>query len=143
VFLINTLLTPTSLQRPADSNIHSTPAAPVHPNSHASMLSDPSSSETSPATLIALREHGLLGALVSALTAPTPYGEDGESEGDANFEEIVVRSVFDLVSRQENYLFMYLFYVIDCCTLLRWSVKASSWRRRNNGFVSISINSSK
>jgi hypothetical protein len=96
VFLLNTLLIPDIPDTPADTNgnLHtrsSQPAAPVHPNSHASMLSDPSSKRTSTATLKALREHRLLAALISALTAPTPHGSDGESEGDIDFEEKIVR----------------------------------------------------
>jgi hypothetical protein len=96
VFLLNSLLIPEILGAPSDPNGGvNTPlsqtAAPVHPNSHASMLSDPSSKRTSPATLKALREHGLLDALISALITPMPHGDDGESEGDIDFEEKVVR----------------------------------------------------
>lgn len=55
------------------------------------MVSDPSSTTTSQFALEALEERGLLQALVRALTVPVPYGQDGESEGDADFEEKVVR----------------------------------------------------
>ena len=55
------------------------------------MVSDPSSTVTSQLARKALEEHGLLRALVRALTAPVPYGRDGESEGDTDFEENVVR----------------------------------------------------
>lgn len=41
-----------------------------------------------------MEERGLLRALVKALTSPVPYGQDGESEGDAEFEENIVRQVF-------------------------------------------------
>lgn len=71
----------------------SAPSEPVHPNSHAAMLANPSSFSTSPATLKALEEHGLLQALVSAVTSPTPHGVDGEHEGDADFDEKVMRCV--------------------------------------------------
>ena len=55
------------------------------------MVSDPSSTMTSQFTVKALEEHGLLHALIRTLIAPVPYGQDGESEGDADFEENVVR----------------------------------------------------
>jgi hsp70-interacting protein len=93
-FLLNTLLVqsdselpepPSNLQAPSSSSV------PVHPNSHASMVSDPSSTKTSQFTVEALEDRGLLRTLVKALVAPVPYGEDGESEGDADFEEKVVR----------------------------------------------------
>ena len=90
VFLLNSLLIPDDTS--ADRNTTtSQPAAPIHANSHASMLSDPSSKWTSPITLNALHEHGLLAALISALTAPVPHGDDGEIEGDVDFEEGIVR----------------------------------------------------
>lgn len=55
------------------------------------MVSNPSSTVTSQFAVEALEERGLLQALVRALIAPVPYGQDGESEGDADFEEKVVR----------------------------------------------------
>ena len=55
------------------------------------MVSDPSSTLTSQFAVKALEERGLLRALIRALIAPVPYGRDGESEGDADFEENVVR----------------------------------------------------
>lgn len=58
------------------------------------MISDPSSTTTSQFTVKALEDHGLLRALVKALTAP--YHKDGGSEGDVDFEENVVRRVFGL-----------------------------------------------
>ena len=107
-FLLNTLIIPTTHVPPpvpptaptpsAGSNstgltIHSSDARPepVHPNSHASMQADPSSISTSPAALKALEEHGILQSLVSAVTSPVPHGPDGESEGDADFDEKVIR----------------------------------------------------
>lgn len=69
------------------------PPQTVHPNSHASLLSDPRSASTSAATARALERTGLLGALVSALAQPVPHGPDGETEGDADFEEKVLRGL--------------------------------------------------
>ncbi|KAF8550654.1 Fes1-domain-containing protein [Imleria badia] len=93
-FLINTLLIPTSSSAPA--SVHTT-NAPVHPNSHASMLSDPASVSTSPTTMEALQRDdasdgsSLLDALISALVEPVPFGADGENESDVEFQENVVR----------------------------------------------------
>lgn len=76
----------------SDSELLEPPSsAPVHPNSHASMVSDPSSTITSPFAVKALEDRGLLRTLVRALVTPVPCGRDGESEGDADFEEKVVR----------------------------------------------------
>ena len=101
-FLINTLLTPTSggtPSTPASVHVPSSANAPVHPNSHASMLSDPASVSTSPIVLEALQRDNesdgssLLDALISALVEPVPFGADGENEKDAEFQENVVRLV--------------------------------------------------
>jgi len=58
------------------------------------MISDPTSTMTSQLAVKALEECGLLHTLIRALTTPIPYGQDGESEGDADFEEKTVRWVF-------------------------------------------------
>jgi hsp70-interacting protein len=106
-FLLNTLLTPSTtpvLANPSSGAvIHegdghpATPAAPtnVHPNSHASMVADPSSTDTAPATLRALHTHGLLPVLVRELTAPTPYGADGDVDEncDTDLAEKLMRCV--------------------------------------------------
>ncbi|EMD30899.1 hypothetical protein CERSUDRAFT_120241 [Gelatoporia subvermispora B] len=104
-FLFNTLLTPSYAVDAAEGaqeagpTLHSEttgPAAgsaPVHPNSHASMLANPASFATSSAALRAIEAHGIVPALISALTSPTPHGPDGEQEGDADFEEKVIRSL--------------------------------------------------
>ncbi|KAH8077104.1 nucleotide exchange factors-like protein [Cristinia sonorae] len=63
---------------------------PVHPNSHASMLSDPTSFSTSELTKSAIERRGLLKTLIRALVTPVPHGPDGESEGDAELEEKVI-----------------------------------------------------
>lgn len=57
------------------------------------MLSDPSSFSTSPPTVQALEQNGLLSTLVSSLATPVPHGPNGESEGDADFEEKVLRAL--------------------------------------------------
>jgi len=88
-FLLNSLLIPSDVGSNVDTSRSS--SAPVHPNSHASMLRDPSSMSTSGITLKALEDHGLLRALLNALTSPVPHGKDGESEGDPDFEEKVVQ----------------------------------------------------
>jgi hypothetical protein len=96
VFLINTLLVRTSPDEGhVSANLH-TPSSQtglVHANSHASMISDPSSTETSPTTFKALRQQGLLAALISALTTPIPHGLDGEDERDFDLEESILRFV--------------------------------------------------
>ena len=58
------------------------------------MVSDPTSTMTSQLAMKALEDRGLLRALVRALVAPVPHGQDGDSEGDADFEEKVVMLVF-------------------------------------------------
>ena len=102
-FLLNSLLTPSApasaaTTTSAGSRVHSGPpqaAAPVHPDSHASMLADPTSVDTATETLRALRAHGLLPVLVRELTEPMPYGPDGdEGDGcDADLEEKLIRCV--------------------------------------------------
>ncbi|KAK7688783.1 hypothetical protein QCA50_008323 [Cerrena zonata] len=77
-----TASTATSLHTPNSSN------APIHPNSHASMLTSPSFFSTSAQTRQALEEHGILETLVEGLVNPVPFGEDGEDGegGDEEFE---------------------------------------------------------
>ncbi|KAF9784498.1 nucleotide exchange factors-like protein [Thelephora terrestris] len=95
-FLLNALLIqndsgltgePSNLPTPGSSS------APAHPNSHAPMVSDPSSTMTSQFAVKALEDRGLLQALVRALASPVPYGQDGELDGDPDFEEQVVRTL--------------------------------------------------
>ncbi|THH12431.1 hypothetical protein EW146_g7706 [Bondarzewia mesenterica] len=81
------------------------PDAPVHPNSHASMLSDPTLTATGLPTFRALREHGLLPVLIRAFTSPTPHGADGESEGDVDFEEKVARLLHTYVTSPQGEFF--------------------------------------
>jgi hypothetical protein len=65
---------------------------PIHDNSHVAHLKDPSRTDTSPLTLKAFNEHGILDTIISAVTSPLPYGADGENtETDVDFEEKAVR----------------------------------------------------
>ncbi|TFK36602.1 armadillo-type protein [Crucibulum laeve] len=65
---------------------------PIHANSHAAHLYDPSRTSTSELTLTAFKAHGILDAVVSAVNSPLPYGEDGDNtDADADFEEKAVR----------------------------------------------------
>ncbi|KAI8990373.1 nucleotide exchange factor Fes1-domain-containing protein [Trametes punicea] len=89
----NSTSTSTSTSTAAHASPALSPPQTVHPNSHASMVSDPSSASTSGPTLHALEHDGLLSSLVGALAAPVPHGADGEREGDADFEEKVLRSL--------------------------------------------------
>ncbi|KAJ7271099.1 armadillo-type protein [Mycena rebaudengoi] len=82
IFLLNSLLVPGSHASSSSSSV------PIHANSHAASLADPSRSETSVATLTALREQGILDAVVAGLTSPVPTGNDGDVDGsDPDFEE--------------------------------------------------------
>ncbi|KAI0339130.1 nucleotide exchange factors-like protein [Trametopsis cervina] len=63
---------------------------PVHPNSHAAMLADPSSFSTAELTIDALENYGLLQVLVNTLASPMPHGPGGEIEGDAELEDKVI-----------------------------------------------------
>jgi hsp70-interacting protein len=108
-FFINLLLMPTTDKRPLDIQVGpalhtpaaldtstspslpspsaSSPAPIVHPNSHASMISDPSSANTSPIALKAMREHKLLDSVVTALV-------DAQYEVDNQVQENCVKCVF-------------------------------------------------
>jgi hypothetical protein len=100
-FLLNSLLlqsAPVATTRAPGTRIRGGPAQPgaiVHPNSHASMVADPSSTDTAPETLRAVRAHGLLPVIIRELTEPTPYGPDGDEGdgGDADLEEKLMRCV--------------------------------------------------
>lgn len=61
---------------------------PIHDNSHAAHLKDPSRSNTSRIALEAFARYAIIQAVISAVTNPLPYGEDGENdEPDVDFEE--------------------------------------------------------
>jgi hypothetical protein len=65
---------------------------PIHANSHAAYLHNPSRSDTSTLTLAAFRSHSVLDAIISAVISPLPYGEDGENtEADIDFEEKAIQ----------------------------------------------------
>ena len=106
IFLLATLLLPTTpIPTPPEPHpgphpgLHAPsapsperPEDPVHDNSHAVHIKDPSRSNTSELTLAAFRDCSLLEAVISALTDPVPYGEDGDiQEADPTFEEQAVR----------------------------------------------------
>ncbi|KAG2117729.1 armadillo-type protein [Suillus clintonianus] len=106
-FLLNALLLPNSddkVNLQSNMSLPSSANAPVHANSHASMLSDPSSVSTYGITLSAIQneqtEEGssLLDALVSALIEPVPFGPDGEKDKDEEFQENVIRILYTFVA---------------------------------------------
>ena len=55
------------------------------------MLSDPGSFSTSEITKQALENHAILPALVHSLISPVPFGPDGDSEGDPDFEQNIIQ----------------------------------------------------
>ena len=96
----NALSLTTTDVNPANPSIHlhdqrpaPTPnSGPIYPNSHAAYLHNPSRSDTSRLTLVAFSDHNILDAIVSGVTSPLPYGEDGENtEADADFEEKAIQ----------------------------------------------------
>lgn len=91
IFLLNTLILPTDEDQSSSSSNLSQPEH-VHSNSHASMLSNPTNISTSPVALKALKDHGILSAVVSGLVTPIPYGEDGDQvDLDEDYEEKSIR----------------------------------------------------
>ncbi|PFH48845.1 hypothetical protein AMATHDRAFT_64523 [Amanita thiersii Skay4041] len=116
MFLLSTLLTPnetSSASTTTAANIHgpnSLPnpteeppvshatTQPIHANSHAAQLANPSRSSTSPLTIQAFTAHGILDAVISSLVSPMPYGEDGdEISPDVDFEEKAVRLLYTYI----------------------------------------------
>ncbi|KAF9562884.1 Fes1-domain-containing protein [Agrocybe pediades] len=74
------ILTPDTRPAPVDE--------PIHANSHAGQLQHPSRNNTSKPTLKAFAEYNLLDSVISSVTLPMPYGNDGEHvEADADYEE--------------------------------------------------------
>ena len=47
--------------------------------------------ETSALTSEAIQKHGIVDVVVKSLVTPTPHGEDGDQEGDVDYEEKAVR----------------------------------------------------
>lgn len=139
-FLLNSLLlqsVPVATSRGPGARIRGGPAQPgaiVHPNSHASMVADPSSTDTAPETLRAVRAHGLLPVIIRELTEPTPYGPDGDEGdgGDADLEEKLMRCVLMIQS-----IVMYLLQInalmvgfADCCIRMCRLIMGRSMVRR-------------
>ncbi|KAJ6492908.1 nucleotide exchange factor Fes1-domain-containing protein [Mycena vitilis] len=77
LFLLSALLIP-SAPRPAAG---SSSTVPIHANSHAMTLADPSRTDTGTPALHALHAHGILDAVVAGLTQPVPSGIDGDVPG--------------------------------------------------------------
>lgn len=134
VFLLGTLLLPTTPSAPSTSqpglHVPSTPspdqpAQPVFDNSHAAYIHDPSRASTSQLTHEALQTYGIIGAVISALTDPLPFGEDGDSSGaDPAFEEQGIRFVpcrlaISILTKNRS----------DCSTHMWYYAGASSRRR--------------
>ncbi|KAJ7198747.1 nucleotide exchange factor Fes1-domain-containing protein [Mycena pura] len=87
LFLLVTLLIPNKLPA-TDAGASTSQQAPIHANSHAAALTDPTRADTSTAALHALHAHGILDAVVAGLTRAVPSGPDGDVPGpDADFEE--------------------------------------------------------
>lgn len=69
---------------------------PVHPNSHDAYLKDPSRTDTSTASLEAFDRYNIVGAVISSVVDPVPFGQDGENDkSDADYEEKAMQYVFD------------------------------------------------
>ena len=101
----------------------------MHPNSHASMVADPTTADTAPETLRAVVAHGLLPVIVRELTEPTPYGPDGDEGdgGDADLEEKLMRCVLSSnVSLDEVLIIEFS----DCCTRMCRHIMGRSMIRR-------------
>ncbi|KAK7055529.1 Fes1 domain-containing protein [Favolaschia claudopus] len=86
LFLLGTLIIPsTSTSSP---NTTASQRTPIHANSHAATLANPTRTDTASPALQAFRTHGILDAVVAGLTQPVPSGADGDVVGsDADFEE--------------------------------------------------------
>ena len=100
VFLLNALListdSSTTTSQPSSARLHgggvsepSTESQAAHPNSHASMTVE--SAATAPIALRALHDHDFIPNLVQGLVNPIPHGANGDQEGDADFEEKLIR----------------------------------------------------
>ncbi|EIM84238.1 Fes1-domain-containing protein [Stereum hirsutum FP-91666 SS1] len=74
--------------------------APIHANSHASMLRDPSSVDTAPATLKALREHGVVGRAVEGLVRVVPLLYTYVTRHGGGFEETEKKDLKEFLGRR-------------------------------------------
>ena len=89
------ILTPDN--RPADPNAQ---AAPIHANSHAEYLRNPSRLATSQLVLNAICDHEIFEAVSSSLRDPVPHGDDGEHIGlDTDYKEKAVNFVYLYVAK--------------------------------------------
>ncbi|KAF8192808.1 nucleotide exchange factor Fes1-domain-containing protein [Mycena galopus ATCC 62051] len=83
LFLLSSLVIPVATVAPSSGT-----RDPIHANSHAASLADPSRTDTAAPTLQALTAYGILDAIVTGLAQPVPSGNDGDVLGpDADFEE--------------------------------------------------------
>ena len=133
-FLLNSLLIPSApaaTTRAPGTRVQGGPAQSgetVHPNSHASMVADPTSVDTAPETVRAVRAHGMLPVIVRELTEPTPYGPDGdEGDGcDVDLEEKLMRCVlwsripYNLDQGVDDWILQTVAYV---CLSAWWDVR--------------------
>jgi len=113
-FLLSTLLIPSEPSPQASPPLSSTDSSggetsvtardPVWSNSHASVVSDPSSTTTAPQTVKGLSDYAVLHALVSALTHPLPHGPNGDQgeDGDTDFDEKILRTLHMYVVANTN-----------------------------------------
>ncbi|KLO18653.1 nucleotide exchange factors-like protein [Schizopora paradoxa] len=109
VFLLNALLFPSEVA-PRDENdsrmrgetLPTNANTPVHPNSHASMTVE--STDTSTITAEAVKMHGIADVVVNSLVNPVPHGEDGDQEGDLDYEEKAVRFIFTYLISASGHL---------------------------------------
>jgi hsp70-interacting protein len=143
LFLYNTLLPTTpSGSSSGDHTSSSHPAEgqnPIHPNSHAAHLYNPSRASTSQLTLDAFKGHGITSTVITALTNPLPCGEDGEDEGgDVEVKEHGVRFVVSFFSFTYNltkYPRLLHTYAVTCSEKLSKSEKEElrSWIEQEKG----------
>ena len=64
----------------------------------------PESTATSEVTTAALQTHGIAGDLVQGLVNPIPHGSDGDQEGDADFEEKLIRLFYTYLTTVQGKL---------------------------------------
>ncbi len=104
IFLLGTLLWPaivgtqSNVEGPnilTPGNRPDAQAAPIHANSHAEHLRNPSRLVTSQLVLDAIRDHEIFEAVSASLRDPLPLGDDGEHTGlDPDYKEKALRFVY-------------------------------------------------